>query len=128
MPTAGKVPLPAEGGPGASSTASRREDVLTRQRRQGARQRGCKEAQEGAPDNIQGITKPAMRRLVLRSGVKRISGLIYEETRNVLNVFLENFIRDAVTYTEHAKRKTVTAMDVVFALKHQEHTHYGFGG
>ena len=28
-------------------------------------------------------------------------------------VFLENVIRDAVTYTEHAKRKTVTAMDVV---------------
>ena len=45
--------------------------------------------------------------------MKRISGLIYEETRGVLKVFLENVIRDAVTYTEHAKRKTVTAMDVV---------------
>ena len=31
----------------------------------------------------------------------------------MLKVFLENVIRDAVTYTEHAKRKTVTAMDVV---------------
>ncbi len=40
-----------------------------------------------------------------------------EETRGVLKVFLENVIRDAVTYTEHAKRKTVTAMDVVYALK-----------
>ena len=39
--------------------------------------------------------------------------MIYEETRGVLKVFLENVIRDAVTYTEHAKRKTVTAMDVV---------------
>jgi hypothetical protein len=28
-------------------------------------------------------------------------------------VFLEKVIRDPVTYTEHAKRKTVTAMDVV---------------
>ena len=26
-------------------------------------------------------------------------------------------IRDSVTYTEHAKRKTVTALDVVYALK-----------
>jgi histone H3/H4 len=26
-------------------------------------------------------------------------------------------IQDAVTYTEHAKRKTVTAMDVVYTLK-----------
>jgi histone H4 len=55
-------------------------------------------------DNIQGITKPVTRRLA-RRGVKRISGLIYEET-SVLKVFLENVIRDAVTYTEHAKRKT----------------------
>ena len=34
-------------------------------------------------------------------------------------MFLENVIRDAVTYTEHARRKTVTAMDVVYALKRQ---------
>ncbi|XP_068115314.1 histone H2A type 1-like [Hyperolius riggenbachi] len=62
------------------------------------------------------------------TSVKRISGLIYEETRGVLKVFLENVIRDAVTYTEHAKRKTVTAMDVVYALKRQGRTLYGFGG
>uniref|UniRef100_A0AAV2MUP3 Histone H4 n=1 Tax=Knipowitschia caucasica TaxID=637954 RepID=A0AAV2MUP3_KNICA len=76
----------------------------------------------------EGITKPAIRRLARRGGVKRISGLIYEETRGVLKVFLENVIRDAVTYTEHAKRKTVTAMDVVYALKRQGRTLYGFGG
>ena len=57
-----------------------------------------------------------------------IPRLIYEETRGVLKVFLENVIRDAVTYTEHAKRKTVTAMDVVYALKRQGRTLYGFGG
>ena len=74
-----------------------------------------------------GITKPAIRRLARRGGVKRISGLIYEEVRGVLKIFLENVIRDAVTYTEHAKRKTVTAMDVVYALKRQGRTLYGFG-
>ena len=37
-------------------------------------------------DNIQGVTKPAIRRLARRGGVKRISGLIYEETRGVLKV------------------------------------------
>ena len=46
----------------------------------------------------------------------------------VLQVFLENVIRDAVTYTEHARRKTVTAFDVVYALKRQGRTLYGFGG
>jgi histone H4 len=51
-------------------------------------------------DNIQGITKPTIRRLARRGGVKHISGLIYEETRRVLKIFLKNVIRDAVTYTE----------------------------
>ena len=79
-------------------------------------------------DNIQGITKPAIRRLARRGGVKRMSGLIYEETRGVLKVFLENVLRDAVTYTEHARRKTVSAMDVVYALKRQGRTLYGYEG
>lgn len=40
--------------------------------------------------SVIGITKPAIRRLARRGGVKRISGLIYEETRGVLKIFLEN--------------------------------------
>ncbi|XP_041037778.1 histone H4-like [Carcharodon carcharias] len=84
---------------------------------------GAKRHRKVLCDNIQGITKPAIRRLACRGGVKRISGLIYEETRGVLKVFLENVISD----TEHAKRKTVTAMDVVYALKRQGRTLYGFG-
>ena len=76
---------------------------------------------------ILGITKPAIRRLARRGGVKRISAEIYEETRTVLKSFLENVVRDAVTYTEHARRKTVTALDVVYALKRQGRTLYGFG-
>ena len=60
---------------------------------------GAKRHRKVLRDNIQGITKPAIRRLARRGGVKRISGLIYEETRGVLKVFLENVIRDAVTYT-----------------------------
>jgi len=78
-------------------------------------------------DNLSGITKPAIRRLARRGGVKRISGLIYEETRGVLKLFLENLIRDSVTYCEHARRKTITAKDVVYALKRQGKTLHGFG-
>jgi hypothetical protein len=50
--------------------------------------------------------------------------VIYEETRGVLKSFLEGVIRDAVTYTEHAKRKTVTSLDVVYALKRQGRKFY----
>ncbi|MCP4262177.1 MAG: hypothetical protein GY774_32445, partial [Planctomycetes bacterium] len=50
---------------------------------------GAKRHRKVLRDNIQGITKPAIRRLARRGGVKRIPGLIYEETRGVLKVFLE---------------------------------------
>ena len=88
---------------------------------------GAKRHRKVMRDSIQGITKPAIRRLARRGGVKRISGLMYEETRNVLKDFLTSVVKDSVTYTDHAKRKTVTAMDVVYALKRQGKTLYGFG-
>ena len=75
---------------------------------------------------IEGITKPAIRRLARRGGVKRISFDIYKEIREVLMSFLKHVIRDSITYTDHAHRKTVTAMDIVYALKRQGKTLYGF--
>jgi len=50
---------------------------------------GAKRHRKILRDNIQGITKPAIRRLARRGGVKRISAMIYEETRGVLKTFLE---------------------------------------
>jgi histone H4 len=79
-------------------------------------------------DNVEGITKADVRRLARRGGVKRLSGMIYGETRGVLKQFLEGVIRDAATYMECANRKTVSALDVVHALKRRGHTIYGFGG
>ena len=60
-------------------------------------------------ETIQGITKPAIRRLARRGGVKRVSGLIYEDARKTLKSFLEKIVGNAVIYTEHAKRKIVLA-------------------
>nr|GEW53350.1 histone H4-like [Tanacetum cinerariifolium] len=81
---------------------------------------GVKRHRKVIRDNIHEITNPVIKRLARRGGVKRISRWIYEETCGVLKIFLENVIRDAVTYTKHARRKTVSAMDVVYALKHQK--------
>lgn len=89
---------------------------------------GAKRHRKADSNNINGITKPAIRRLARRGGVKRISGMIYEETRLVLKEFLVAVIHDAVTYAEFARRKTVTVMDVVYALKRQGRILYGFGG
>ncbi|XP_041032106.1 histone H4-like [Carcharodon carcharias] len=79
-------------------------------------------------NNIQGITKPAIQCLACHGSLKHISGLIHKEVCGVLKDFLENVIRDLVTYTEHAKRRKVMAMDVLYALKRQGRTLYGFSG
>ncbi|PIO64403.1 core histone H2A/H2B/H3/H4 [Teladorsagia circumcincta] len=79
-------------------------------------------------DNVRGITKASIRRLARRAGVQRISELIYDEIRDVLRRFVEDVVRAAVIYCEHGRRTTVTAMDVVYALKRQGRTIYGFGG
>ena len=52
---------------------------------------GAKRHRKVLRDNIQGITKPAIRRLARRGGVKRISGLVYEEVRIA---FAEYFNKD----------------------------------
>ena len=57
---------------------------------------------------------------------KRVSGIIYQESRGVLNVFLDNVVWDTVKYCEYGKRETVIALDVVHALKRQGGTLYGF--
>ncbi|MEQ2218676.1 hypothetical protein XENOCAPTIV_006679, partial [Xenoophorus captivus] len=52
----------------------------------------------------------------------------YEESRGLLKVFLENLIRDAVILAEYKRRKTVTAMDMVYALRRHGRTLNGFKG
>lgn len=71
-------------------------------------------------DNIQGVTKGAIQRLAHVAGVKRISGLVYEEIRGVLKVYLENVLRNAILYTNHSRRKTVSVEDVEAALNRHE--------
>jgi hypothetical protein len=41
------------------------------------------------------VTKPAIRRLARRGGVKRLSGYIYEELRGELKTFLQKVLTDA---------------------------------
>ena len=79
-------------------------------------------------DNIYGITKSDIRRLARKGGVKRLSGDIYWNIRGVLKAYLNDVICDTVIYTEYANRKTITALDVVHALKRRGRTLYGFGG
>ncbi|KAI0875863.1 histone-fold-containing protein [Hypoxylon argillaceum] len=87
---------------------------------------GIKRHRKILRDNILGITKPAIRRLARRGGVKRISATIYEEARNVMRKRLEEIIRDCVTYTEYRQAKTVTVNDVLHSLRRHGRPIYGF--
>ena len=58
-----------------------------------------------------------IRRLARRGGVKRISVSIYDDVRGALKSHLESILRDCVMYVDHANRRTVTVVDVIFALK-----------
>lgn len=82
-----------------------------------SRGKGGKRRRTVFKDNIEGVTKPAIRRLARRGGVKRISGEVYVETRKTLSDFLNETIKNAIAYTEHGRRKTVSATDIVLALK-----------
>ena len=73
------------------------------------------------------LTRGGIRRLARRGGVKRISQNIYDETRDFVDYFLGIVVKDAAVYCEHAKRKTITAMDVVYALKKSGRNIYGYG-
>ncbi|PIA88976.1 Histone [Cercospora beticola] len=90
------------------------------------RGQGLRHHQKVLRDNVQGVTKPAIRRLARRGGVKRISGDIYSGIRVALKQRLEELIKRAALIVEVSNRKTVTTIDVVYALKQYGATIYGF--
>ena len=75
---------------------------------------------------IEGISKGDIKRLARRAGVKRVAFDIYAHSRVILHEWLRGVIKDTIVYTEHAKRKTIYTMDVVYALKKRGHSLYGF--
>jgi histone H4 len=68
-------------------------------------------------DGSSALSRPALRRLARRAGVKRINAGIYEEAPTAMRAWLGKVIADAAVYTEHARRMTVTINDVLLSLK-----------
>lgn len=87
---------------------------------------GAKRHRRVMHNSLSGISKGDVRRLARRGGVKRISSLIYEDVRGALRSFLEVVIRDSILFTEYGRRATVTVKDVLFSLKRNGRTLYGF--
>ena len=68
----------------------------------------------------------AVRRLARRGGAKRISALLYEEAREVMKKFVTGLVKDSEAYMDNGKRITVSAMDVVYALRKRGRFLYGY--
>ncbi|KAL2276992.1 hypothetical protein FJTKL_00298 [Diaporthe vaccinii] len=88
--------------------------------------KGGKRHRKIIKDNIRGITRPDIRRLARRGGVKRISAAIYNDVRAALMDRLRLILRDCVTYVDYRRAKTVTVYDVIHALKRIGRPVYGF--
>ena len=87
------------------------------------RRQGFKSTKRGGEH----IGIPSIKRLARKGGVKRLGGGVYQETRFCLEQYLTRILKDLVMLVEHADRFTVTAMDVVFALKRNGQALYGYG-
>jgi histone H4 len=75
-------------------------------------------------NSLRGITQGDLRRLARRGGVKRITATMYWQARGFLMLFLEDVIRRACHYQDHARRRLLTKMDVIYALKSKGITLY----
>ena len=75
-----------------------------------------------------GVGTPSLRRLARRAGVKRIALPTYQSVREALNAFLRKIVADTACLVENRRRFTVTLPDVLYALKRNGRTLYGWSG
>lgn len=68
-------------------------------------------------DSIQGITNPAIGRIAQTAGIKRVSGLVYEEFRGVMKTYMKELMQATLIFTEHDRRRTVKQADLDAALQ-----------
>ena len=72
------------------------------------------------------VNKPSIKRIARRGGVKRMSSCVYDTSREVLVAWMDRILSDSAVYASHAHRKTITSMDVLYALKRHGQFLYGY--
>ena len=100
----------AAGGGGGSSCAPAKS------------KRQTKKAQKA---NVKRISSPLIRRPASRGGTRLIPSEVVEALRTQLMEFVEALVKDALAQAAQGNRKTVTAADIVLALRRRGKTLYG---
>lgn len=76
----------------------------------------------------QGITKPALRRIMRKAGVLYSSKTIYEELKDVLKVRMRPLLRNVIIIMNNDERKIVRYTDVIHAAEYLGINILGFNG
>ena len=69
-----------------------------------------------------------VKRLAYRAGIQRTSRKFLTHAKDELKNFVTKVISNAIVYTTHSNRSTVTTLDIVYALKRQNRTLHTYGG
>jgi len=76
----------------------------------------------------QGISKPAIMRILYRAGVKSTSSLVYQQMREISMSFLRRVVKRSILYSNNRKKTTIAEKDVINALKTLGFTYLSPGG
>ena len=73
---------------------------------------------------IAGYSHPRQRRVASRAGVKMICKDVFEPNDEMLEAFTMEFVKNALCYATHARRKTLVKIDCLAAFKRMGRTIY----
>lgn len=72
------------------------------------------------------ISKPAIKRIARRAGVKRVGAGCFAEINSAGKSYIKDILKIACVYATHAKRKTISCTDVLYSLKRMGVKYMGY--
>ncbi len=63
-------------------------------------------------DNLHGLAKPQVMRLAHRAGIRRMSGLVYNEVLGITRDHMERILRGALVHMLNRNGKTILLRDI----------------
>jgi histone H3/H4 len=89
----------------------------------GGKLSALRHAGTGKP-GIEGYSRPRQRKAAFRAGVKMICKDVFEPNDEMLEEFTMEFVKNALCYAMHARRKTLVKIDCLAAFKRMGRTVY----